>query len=207
MLYLYLSLIIDGRFRYFILKDVYLLKLQTDRLLIKPFETHHLNDVFKIYNDETTCQFLLHGKWTDENKERKFKKKLKHNQLTKENTLNLAVLVDSEVIGDLSVWYTDMKDTVEIGYTFSKSVSGKGYATEAVSALIDYLFEVVQVHRIQANLDARNTASRNLCERVGMRKEAHFVQDFWNKGEWTDSIVFGMLKSDLENAKDKNLDY
>ncbi|PFX35073.1 GNAT family N-acetyltransferase, partial [Bacillus pseudomycoides] len=75
--------------------------------------------------------------------------------------------MDTKVIGDLSVWYTDMKDTVEIGYTFSKSVSGKGYATEAVIALINYLFEVVKVHRIQANLDARNIASGKLCRRVG----------------------------------------
>lgn len=177
------------------------MKIETDRLLIKPFEKHHLNDVYEIYKDDSTCQFLLHDKWTDEIKESEIEKKLKNNQLTKDNALSLAVLLNSKVIGDLSVRYTDMKDTVEIGYTFSKAVSGKGYATEAVSALINYLFEVVKVHRIQANLDARNIASQKLCRRVGMRKEAHFIQDFWNKGEWTDSIVFGMLKSDLNKLK------
>jgi|SRR5699024_2771247 len=173
------------------------MKIETNRLLIQTFEKHHLNDVYEIYNDDLTCRYLLHDKWTRENKEREFDKKLNNNQLSKENALSLAVLVNSKVIGDLSVWYTDMKDTVEIGYTFSKSVSGKGYATEAVIALIYYLFEDVNVHRIQANLDARNKASEKLSERVGMRKEAHFIQDFWNKDEWTDSIVFGMLKSDF----------
>ncbi len=42
---------------------------------------------------------------------------------------------------------------------------------------------------------------KRLCERIGMRKEAHFIQDFWNKGEWTDSIVYGMLLSDLKITK------
>ena len=51
-------------------------------------------------------------------------------------------------------------------------------ATEAVSSLVLKLFNECNVHRIQANLDARNTASQKLCERIGMRKEAHFIQDF-----------------------------
>ncbi len=91
------------------------------------------------------------------------------------------------------------QDTVEIGYSFSAHYSGKGYATEAVSQLVKYLFEEVKVHRVQANLDARNLASQRLCERIGMRKEAHFKQDYWSKGEWTDSIVYGMLAEDLES--------
>lgn len=90
-----------------------------------------------------------------------------------------------------------MKDTVEIGFSFLNTVSGKGYATEATRSLAENLFNEFNVHRIQANLDARNEASKKLCERIGMRKEAHFIQDFWNKGEWTDSIVYGMLLSDL----------
>jgi RimJ/RimL family protein N-acetyltransferase len=126
-----------------------------------------------------------------------FNKKLENNALTKESMLNLAVVNPTKVIGDLSVWYTDMKDTVEIGYSFSNETSGRGYATESVSSLVKRLFVEFDIHRIQATLDARNEASQKLCERIGMRKEAHFIQDFWSKGEWTDSIVFGMLLTDL----------
>ncbi|UOE57741.1 GNAT family N-acetyltransferase [Cytobacillus oceanisediminis] len=73
----------------------------------------------------------------------------------------------------------------------------RGYATEAVSNLVKKLFVEFDVHRIQASLDARNKPSQKLCERIGMRKEAHFIQDFWNMDEWTESIVYGMLLSDL----------
>ena len=173
------------------------MEITTERLKIRPFKSTDLQDVFAIYNNDDTCKFLLHNKWTKEDMQKKFNKKLANGVLTKESMLNLAVIYKNIVIGDLSVWYTDMKDTVEIGYSFSNEVAGKGLATEAVSSLVFKLFDEFNVHRIQANLDARNKASQKLCERIGMRKEAHFKQDFWNKNEWTDSIVYGMLLSDL----------
>src|SRR5699024_4471391 len=118
--------------------------------------------VFNIYNNDDTCKYLLHDKWTHENLEEEFNKKLENNSLTKKSMLSLAVVNRSKVIGDLSVWYTDMEDTVEIGFTFSDEVSGKGYATEAASSLVKNLFDEFSVHRIQANLDARNKASQKL---------------------------------------------
>lgn len=51
------------------------------------------------------------------------------------------------------------------------------------------MFEKSNIHRIQANLNARNLSSAKLCKNVGMRREAHFIKDYWNKGEWTDSYV------------------
>ncbi|WP_062050371.1 GNAT family N-acetyltransferase [Bacillus sp. JCM 19034] len=173
------------------------MEFNTERLTIRPFKSNDLQDVFTIYDNEETCKYLLHDKWTYENRQEEFNKKLENRTLTKETMLSLAVVTNTKVIGDLSIWYTDMKDTVEIGYSFSNEATGKGYATEAVSGLVKKLFDEFGVHRIQANLDARNIASQKLCERIGMRKEAHFIQDYWNKGEWTDSFVYGMLLTDL----------
>ena len=45
-------------------------------------------------------------------------------------------------------------------------------------------------------MDARNTASARLAERVGMRREAHLREDWWSKGEWTSTLEFGMPASD-----------
>ncbi|OJD69950.1 GNAT family N-acetyltransferase [Bacillus sp. NH11B] len=174
------------------------MEITTERLTIRPFKGTDLQDVFAIYNNGDTCKYLLHNKWTLEDMQKRFDKKLANNVLTKESLLSLAVIYKTNVVGDLSVWYTDMKDTVEIGYSFSNEVAGRGLATEAVSSLVFKLFNELNVHRIQANLDARNTASQKLCERIGMRKEAHFIQDFWSKNEWTDSLVYGMLSSDLK---------
>lgn len=107
------------------------------------------------------------------------------------------MILKDKVIGDISVWYTDMKETVEIGFVFDPDYSKKGYARESVRAVIEELFDVFKIHRIVANLDSRNKSSARLCDKLGMRREAHFIEDYWNKGEWTDSYIYGMLKSDL----------
>src|SRR5690606_24338088 len=52
------------------------------------------------------------------------------------------------------------------------------------------------MHRITAQMDARNTASAALCERLGMRLETRGRQDWWSKGEWTDSLAYAALASD-----------
>ncbi|MDE0584017.1 GNAT family N-acetyltransferase [Planococcus sp. A6] len=171
--------------------------LNTERLVIRPFQAQDIQDVFAIYSDKEVCQYLLHKEWHVGNMEEKFNKKLINRSLTPNTMISLAVVLGEQVIGELSAWYTDMKNTVEIGYSFSSASGGKGYATEAVESLMAHLFNDYHVHRIQATLDARNTASQKLCERIGMRKEAHFIQDYWNKNEWTDSIVYGMLDHEL----------
>ena len=47
-------------------------------------------------------------------------------------------------------------------------------------------------------MDTRNLVSAKLCEKIGMRREAHFIKDFYSKGEWTDSFIYGMLFLDLD---------
>ncbi len=177
------------------------MELRTNRLKIRSFRETDLEDTFEIYSNKNICRFLLHEPWTSSSKDKEFQKKLMADQLTQEASVSLACEVDNKVIGDISIWYTQMKETVEIGYVFNDQYSGKGYASEAIKGVIEYLFNIERVHRIQANLDARNLLSAKLCERVGMRKEAHFIKDFWSKGEWTDTFTYGMLISDFKNSK------
>ena len=77
----------------------------------------------------------------------------------------------------------------EIGWVFHPGVAGRGYATEAAKALLDMAFRNLGLHRVEARLDARNLPSARLCERLGMRREAHFVKIEMFKGEWSDLLV------------------
>jgi len=60
------------------------LEFTTERLTIRPFQSTDLQDVFAIYNDEDTCKFLLHNKWTQEDMQERFNKKLANSVLSKE---------------------------------------------------------------------------------------------------------------------------
>jgi RimJ/RimL family protein N-acetyltransferase len=81
----------------------------------------------------------------------------------------------------------------EIGFSLSRAHQGRGLASEAVAAVLDYAFGTLGLHRIIAVTDARNAASAALLERIGMRREGHFIQNIWFKGAWGDELQYAVL--------------
>ena len=104
-------------------------------------------------------------------------------------------LENGNIVGDIGLHFVD-EEQCELGITLCKAHQGKGYATEALRAIIEHLFKVLYKHRIHASLDPRNTASAQLMERLGFRKQAHFKQSYYFKGAWTDDVVYGLLASE-----------
>ncbi|WP_414051399.1 GNAT family N-acetyltransferase [Macrococcus animalis] len=178
--------------------------IKAERLVIRNFKASDIDDVYQIYKNEETCKYLLHDAWDESNKEVNFNNLLIKSDLENDYAINLAVSLNNKVIGVFHAWYTEMKQTIVVGFSFSNEFSGKGYATETLLAMLEYIFNNYEVHRIQAVCDDRNIASKKLCLRVGMRKEAHFIKDYWNKGEWTSSYVFGILKEELRTYEKDN---
>ncbi len=84
----------------------------------------------------------------------------------------------------------------EIGFTLSREYQGCGYATEAVSSFLNYAFHTLDLHRIIAITDCENIASVALLERLGMRREGHFIQNIWFKGKWGDEYLYAILKEE-----------
>lgn len=171
--------------------------IQTDRLSIRPFKLSDRADLLEIYGNPEVCQFLLHEPWNEQQSYDEIIIKNNHDLLTTDAPLNLAVELDQKVIGEISAWFTDMKETLEIGFVFNLDYGGQEYAQEAARAVIEHLVKYYKIHRIIANLDARNQASARLCQRIGMRQEGQFIQDYWNKGEWTDSYIYAILASQI----------
>jgi RimJ/RimL family protein N-acetyltransferase len=82
----------------------------------------------------------------------------------------------------------------EIGFTLAPQHQGYGYATEAVRRLLHYLLIERGKHRVRASCDDRNTRSAAVLERVGMRREGHLLESTWSKGEWTNDLLYGVLR-------------
>lgn len=109
------------------------------------------------------------------------------------------IILASEIrlIGDMGIIFTNHNNTqAEIGCTLHKDYQRKGYATEALKAMVDYLFGTLDKHRIVASIDPRNTPSIQLIERLGFRKEAHFRESYYLRGEWVDDIIYAKLKGE-----------
>jgi RimJ/RimL family protein N-acetyltransferase len=84
----------------------------------------------------------------------------------------------------------------EIGFTLAREHQGKGLATEAVSRLLDYAFDTLSLHRVVAIADRRNAPSVALLERLGLRREGHFIENSWFKGGWADEYLYAVLKNE-----------
>jgi aminoglycoside 6'-N-acetyltransferase len=106
----------------------------------------------------------------------------------------VTMLGDDALVGDCAFSpLAHEPRTVEIGFTIAPAHQGRGYAREAVSSLLAYLFGQLGKHRVTASCDARNTPSVKVLEAVGMRREGHLVESTWAKGEWTDDLIFALL--------------
>jgi RimJ/RimL family protein N-acetyltransferase len=81
----------------------------------------------------------------------------------------------------------------EVGWSLAPGARGKGYATEAAEAMLRLGFEDLGMHRIEARLDELNTASAELCRRLGMRQEARHVDKWHYKGQWATELIYAVL--------------
>ncbi|MGC2304945.1 GNAT family N-acetyltransferase [Candidatus Binatus sp.] len=89
----------------------------------------------------------------------------------------------------------------EIGYTFAPAYQHTGLATEAARAVIDFAFASLELNRVIATTDCRNAPSFALMERLGMRREGHFLHNAWFKGEWCDEYQYSVLREDWTRVR------
>ncbi len=109
---------------------------------------------------------------------------------------------DNQLIGDMGIVFTNHNNMQgEIGCTLHKDFQGNGYATEALRAMVNFLFVGLNKHRVVASVDPRNTASIGLIERLGFRKEAHHKESYYLRGEWVDDIIYALLKHEWSSYK------
>ena len=100
-----------------------------------------------------------------------------------------------ELIGDLDCYIKkeEVRQAV-IGYTIASRYWRKGYAFEGIPFLLKYLFEDMDIHRVAADCDVENVASFRTLEKLGFRREAHYVESFLINGVYTSEYHYGMLQ-------------
>ncbi|MCA1735384.1 MAG: GNAT family N-acetyltransferase [Actinobacteria bacterium] len=110
----------------------------------------------------------------------------------------MAIVADrdsGEVYGDLALHLSANGHTAEIGYTLARKYWGRGYAVEALEALVEYLFEKLQVTRVFGMLHPDNPASAMVMERTGFLFEGHTKASYWLGDENTDDWIYGLTRS------------
>jgi len=178
--------------------------IETPRLLLREIQAEDEDDVHEFASDPCVSRFDEWGPNTREKTHEVISRWLKiHQEWPREET-NLAVELRSEKkrIGTVALYVKDQKNaSAYIGYVFNRRYWNQGYATEAARALVDAAFKSLSLHRVWATCDTRNVASRRVMEKIGMRREAHFVKDVFQKGEWRDSYLYAILADEWFGLK------
>jgi len=90
---------------------------------------------------------------------------------------------------------------LEIGYSLVPSERGKGYCSEAIQIMVDYLFLSKEIMRVQAQTDQRNIASQRVLEKAGFKKEGTLRRNFFIRGEWTDDCIYSIIREEWKEPK------
>lgn len=170
------------------------LPLRTERLLLRRVRLDDAAALHDYYGREDVARHLLHPPYTLVETLGEVRRRTRPPGPDEDDaTLGLVVELDGRVVGDVVLMLKPPSYVqAEIGWVIHPDVAGRGIATEAARALLDLAFGHYGVLRVHAELDARNDRSAALAERLGMRREAHRISDYWSKGEWTDSLQYGL---------------
>lgn len=117
--------------------------------------------------------------------------------------LGIELRSTGELVGDVMVRASSLEHRcAEFGYMLNPDFEGKGFATEASHRLLHLVFDEFQLHRAMARIAFENEGSVGVVKRLGLRQEAHFVENEWFKGRWADEVQFAMLDHEWQAKHD-----
>lgn len=175
-------------------------RLETDRLILRRYIKEDAAAVYKNWaSDKEVTKFLT---WPVHSSQKVSQRVIDDwvNQYSSESYYHWAIVLKDngdEPIGDIAVVYMkENTSTAHIGYCIGRSWWNKGITSEAVKAVMDFLFVVVDVKRIEARHDPRNPNSGKVMKKCGMKYEGTLRSSDWNNQGVCDACYYALLKSE-----------
>jgi ribosomal-protein-alanine N-acetyltransferase len=174
--------------------------LRTERLILRPFELSDAKIVQQKAGDkaiaETTVNIPhpypdgLAEEWISTHQPKFESGELINYAITLEKT--------GELIGAVGLVVNKRFNHAELGFWIDKDFWGKGYATEAARAVMDYGFNKFGLHKIFAHHMTKNPASGRVMKKLGMREEGLLKEHLLRSGKYEDAVLYGVLKDDWD---------
>ena len=176
--------------------------IETARLTLRSFNADDFDDLYAYQSRPDVARYLTWEARDRAQARQALAEQCGETTLTAEgNWLTFAVVWRevNRVVGEVGLkWLSREYRQGETGFVFNPDYHGRGLATEAAEAMLALGFDSLGWHRIIGSCDARNHASARLMERIGMRREAHFMHSEFIKGEWVDELVFAILDQEWQ---------
>ncbi len=180
-------------------------ELNTSRLLLRRLRNTDASDIFEFRSDPQVMQFIPRPL-----------------ARTEEDVLEVMTMMEDFLVKNEKInWAMEWKETgkvlgtigyvnihpehsrAEVGYSLNRAWHRQGIMREALEAVAEYGFKVLELHTIEAIIDAENLPSGKLLENFGFRQEAYFREDFYHNGVYRNSIHFGLLASEYDARNTK----
>ena len=173
-------------------------EIKTQRLILRRYNLSDAYNMYKNYaTDKRVTRFLNWEPYTCVEDVETFVNDVIASY-EKPDIYHWAIIYNGEIIGAISAWAINEQNcNCEVGYNIGYDYWNKGIMTEALSAVIQYLFEEVNMHRILAKHDVYNPASGKVMQKCGMKQEGIFRQYYLHEdGTFSDSVLYSILKDE-----------
>ena len=171
-------------------------EIKTERLLLRRLITEDIEEIYKMRSDKKVMKFIGKNPITTMQQAIDFYN-LVNDSLENNTGITWTIaLIDSpkKMIGTIGLWRVIKEHfRAEIGYMLIPDYWKKGLAKEAVFKVIDYGFDQMNLHSIEAHIHPENSASARLLESTGFIREAYFKEDFFFNGVFEDTAIYSLL--------------
>jgi|SRR4051794_14995048 RimJ/RimL family protein N-acetyltransferase len=171
--------------------------IETQRLRLRPLAPHDGDALHAMESREDVTRWLYYDPRTPEQSADALQRRAARTHLAHEGDaleLGIELGVSGDLVGTATLMYRSEEHRQgEIGFVLHPEHHGRGYAREAATEMLRLGFEELGLHRIVGRCEPRNDASARLLERLGMRREAHLLENEWVKGEWQSELIYAML--------------
>lgn len=170
--------------------------LTTERLVIRALTPDDGDRHHALFSDPDVVRYLYFGPFDRPAAQEHLARRSIVDLPDEGGWINFGVELKDEgiLIGELAMGFISSTHRhYEIGYVFDPVYAGRGYATEGAAMIVELAFSGLGAHRVSGRLDARNDPSARVLEKLGMRREGHYLENEFVKGEWTDELVYAIL--------------
>lgn len=174
--------------------------LETNRLLLRKVAETDVAEVLELRSDEKTMKYIPRPLVkTDEDALAHIK--MINDKIDNNEGINWAITLkgNTKLIGIIGHYRISPENhRCEIGYMILPEYWGKGIVTEAIKVVLEYGFDDLQMHSIEAVIDPENKASEQVLLKNGFVKEAHIIENEYFEGKFWDTVIYSMLKRNFK---------
>lgn len=170
--------------------------LGTDRLVLRALAPRDAPALFAIFGDPAVCRYWSRPALPDLHAAAELQGEIaRHFAARTLFQWGIAEQTTGAIVGTCTLAALSSEHRrAEVGFALGQAVWGRGYIAEALPTLLGFAFAVLDLHRLEADVDPRNARSIRALERVGFTREGYLRERYFLHAEVQDAIVYGLLR-------------